>query len=248
MNSNQLDLNFVQLSLMQTAYFYRFQFGNDWRKDSAGRLQELFKNIQKIIKPKVCIEAGAHEANFSISVKKLLPHTSVYAFEADPTNYEHFKKEKGQDFDTLGVNYLNLAIGDKTGILDIHRHKDIKIAGNNSLKVRKQGGEKYEAVSIPIVSLDDFFGSNEFSTDDFSIWIDTEGCAYKVLQGAEKQFLDRTLSLFVEVEDKGFWLGQKQSDKVFQILLSKSFIPLFYWLAIGSFLRLTSTLFRKKYC
>jgi hypothetical protein len=126
----------------------------------------------------------------------------------------------------LGVNYLNLAIGDKTGILDIHRHKDIKIAGNNSLRVRKQGGEKYEAVSIPIVSLDDFFGSNEFSTDDFSIWIDTEGCAYEVLQGAEKQFLDRTLSLFVEVEDKGFWLGQKQSDKVFQILLSKSFIPI----------------------
>lgn len=46
------------------------------------------------------------------------------------------------------------------------------------------------------------------------------------MQGAEKQFLDRTLSLFVEVEDKKFWLGQKQSDKVFQILLSKSFIPI----------------------
>ena len=203
-NHESLSLNFAQLILLQSASLYGHKFEREWRKKSTYSLQSLFKNIQTIVKPKVCIEAGAHEANFSIAIKKLLPNTLVYAFEADPTNYEHFKVKKEKDFESLGVNYLNLAIGSEMGTVEISRHKNIEIAGNNSLLIRKEGSEKYKPVSVSQVSLDAYFESNEFSTADFSIWIDVEGLAYKVLQGAEN-ILARTLSLFIEVEDKSFW-------------------------------------------
>ena len=71
-------------------------------------LVEYFINIQKIIKPDVSVEVGAHAAEFSRSMSNIIK--DVWAFEASPYVYNSVGKIEN-------VNYINKAVSDKDGVI-----------------------------------------------------------------------------------------------------------------------------------
>lgn len=153
-----------------------------------------FIDIQKIMLPKLTIEVGAYDADFSkamIGVAK-----EVYAFEASPYVYEKFKNIEG-------VDYRNLAISDVSGQIDFEIQTDQhRLTSNNSIMKRNDKGNK-EYISVESATLNDLFKDKK----SIALWIDCEGASKQVLTGAS-EILHSVDSIFIEVETAKFWKDQ----------------------------------------
>lgn len=153
-----------------------------------------FIDIQKIMLPKLTIEVGAYDADFSkamIGVAK-----EIYAFEASPYVYEKFKNIEG-------VDYRNLAISDVSGQIDFEIQTDQhKLTSNNSIMKRNDKGNK-EYISVKSATLNELFKDKK----NIALWIDCEGANQQVLTGAS-EILPNVDSIFIEVETTKFWKDQ----------------------------------------
>lgn len=174
-----------------------------------------FINLQQIIKPNVCIEVGAHGAEFSNTMASL--GVKSYAFEASPHVYNHFK-----DKVKPGVEYINKAISYKTDnvLFQIDKRFDPATTGHNTIMKRAEDLD-YEYVSVESIPLDDFVNAG----DNIALWIDCEGANREVLSGAS-DILNKVSSIFIEVEAHEFWQNQWLFNDVNDHLLSKGFILL----------------------
>ncbi|MEM0949198.1 MAG: FkbM family methyltransferase [Pseudomonadota bacterium] len=189
----------------------------------------FFDFVARLMKPSHFIEIGAHEARASNRVAQALPETTCFAFEADRDVYDYFTS-KGAIH--AGVQYIYSAVSNRTG--EVAFYKDVKVeptaaapfSGNNSV-LRKPGDKEYTAVNVPTTRLDDFFQSGQGAAQTLEsavLWIDAEGHAYDVLQGAP-QVLNKTVGIYVEVEDYPIWIEQKTAFDVFSLLDRFGFVP-----------------------
>ena len=200
---------------------------NQGNKKSAATLDKIFFSLTTEYLPCTWfVEAGAFEASISMMVKSKLPNCNVYAFEANPDNYNHFKENLSR------VNYIQLAISDHVGKV-IFKQQALgangmvfsKIRGNNGLKLRTLDKEtQYNDIEVPCTTLNDFFGDKLNEKDIVGMWVDLEGTAYEAFTAATK-ILDRVSFLKVEVEDKQYWEDQKLSQDVVNFLSLHGMVP-----------------------
>jgi FkbM family methyltransferase len=169
-----------------------------------------FIEMQKLIRPSLSIEVGAHEATFSKKMHEITEN--VWAFEASPYVFEHF-------YPISGVNYINKAISNVKGKVDfeIQGERDFK-TGNNSILKRNED-KKYSYVEIDAVTLNDTFKNEK----NICLWIDCEGANEQVLTGASN-ILKNVSSIFIEVEEVEYWKGQWLFNDVESYLLENGFI------------------------
>lgn len=92
------------------------------RKQSNILLVEYFFDLIQQIPIKCSFEIGAFSAEFSRKLKALYSDVNVFAFEANPYNYNHFTKT--QDFN--GIQYLNKAVSDTNGTIEFKIQKTIQ--------------------------------------------------------------------------------------------------------------------------
>jgi FkbM family methyltransferase len=180
---------------------------------SNSELVSKFINLQKIIKPNVSIEVGAHAAEFSNAMAKA--GIRAYAFEASPYVYEKFK-----DNVHPGVKYINKAVSyqDDIVMFQIDTRFDPKDTGHNTIMKRAEDID-YEYVKVEAVALDDFAGMDS----NIALWIDCEGANREVLTGAF-DVLQNVSSIFIEVEEIEFWKNQWLYKDVSDYLLEKGFV------------------------
>lgn len=219
----------------QQNYFYEFSEIRDKKikiESSLHLLEEYFYSLQEIINPECTIEIGAFEANFSKQMKKKFTcNVECWAFEANPYNFDYFRNL--EDFHSLGINYVNLAISDKTDEINFYlQDKDKstgveinKIVGNNSILNRNDENISYDSVAVKSMSLDDFLYKFNLEKSNKSIWVDVEGANKNVLMGAFNS-LDNIVSIMIEVEDKEYWKDQWLSHDVINFLYMKGFVPI----------------------
>jgi FkbM family methyltransferase len=197
-------------------------------KKSAVILDKIFFSLNTEYLP--CnwfIEAGAFEANASMTVKSKIPSCQVYAFEANPDNYNHFKENLG------AINYVQTAVSNYVGNIVFKQQATganglifPKVRGNNSLKSRTRDKEtQYNDLVVPCTTLDDFFHDKINNTDIVGMWVDLEGAAYEAFTAATK-ILDQVSFLKVEVEDKQYWEDQKLSQDIIDFLSQHGMTPL----------------------
>ena len=145
------------LLLLQTAAHYNL-LNKKERTRSNEDLLSLFYMLQERIRPDLTVEIGAFNATFSVEMRRR--GIRAIAFEANPYNYEHFRKNS--NLVNIGVEYLHMAISNWDGHIDFHVQKIVEgepvssIRGNNSLMIRNQDGVEYEQVSVPCASLASF--------------------------------------------------------------------------------------------
>jgi len=196
------------------------------RKRSAGELTSLYLDLVTAINPDVTVEIGAFDASFSQAIKQRLPQVRAVAFEANPYNFE----EVASRVAAAGIEYVHKAVSDVDGTVTFNimaaygDDRFPRVKGNDSLLQRTAPGVAYEQVAVPSVTADTFFGQAEFAACRPCLWIDVEGAASKVLEGAAN-VLARTRSVLIEVEDYPHWEGQWLSQDVDAVLASHGLTP-----------------------
>lgn len=188
-------------------------------KLSGPDLVELFLSKTISYGPTDFIEVGCFEGSASKRISKELPSCNVTAYEANPENYDHFKN----DLSEYNINHIQKGVSNYNGEATFYRRElpTKKKVGNNSLMQRVDNRYYANEVKIECVTLDEAHYSEDKT---FSIWIDAEGHAFQVLQGADK-VLSKTKYVFIEVEGIQFWKDQKLDSDIVDYLSRKGFIP-----------------------
>jgi FkbM family methyltransferase len=213
------------LLLLQTATCYDLTNQAE-RHRSTADVGHLFYMLQERLRPDLTVEIGAYEAMFSRTMRG--HGIRAIAFEANPYNHQFFSDDPRMR--EAGVEYIHSAVANRDGMTEFHVQKRINgelvdpVRGNNSLFTRTHGQVEYETVSVPVVSLASFFRQNGLVGQSFSAWIDVEGAAYDVLDGAG-DMLQSCLTAMVEVEQFSYWRDQRLAHGVMDFLLSRNFIP-----------------------
>ncbi len=183
--------------------------------------EKLFKNlIFNILKPDMLVEVGAYEASFSYQYSKINSMSQVFAFEADPENFNHFTSsfENKKNF-----NYLNAIVSnEKKDYLNFYKKIDSSLVSNNSIFKKKN--QLYNVVTIKNIRLDEFFENLISSVNNISLRIDAEGGAYDVLKSGQN-LLKKTSAIYVEVEDYEVWQNQKTVFDIYPFLEEFDFVP-----------------------
>jgi len=193
------------------------------RRNSSTYLDTMFFNIAtNISKCDYFIEAGAFEASASTYIKSRLLDCQVYAFEANPYNYAHFK-------DSLNdITYEHCAIsnieGNITFNIQIENNgtKVSPIKMDNSVTARVKKGLTYKEITVPCTTLNSYFLKK--NVINAGLWIDVEGHGLEVLEGAT-DILKNTNVLKIEVEDREYWKNQRLSTDIESFLRSLDFTP-----------------------
>lgn len=196
------------------------------RLKSRDRLQGLFQSLQKMLKPELTLEIGAHAAPFSRRMARM--GIEAHAFEANPYNHAAFAPHLRRR--APKVNYHHMAISDTDGsitfeVMASRGGKALnKVAANNSLLQRSNASLEYESVTVPSMRLDSFLTENALEGRSFSAWIDVEGALGTVAKGFGTAFRS-CLSLIVEVEEITFWQGQMLYLDVMRYFSGQGLVP-----------------------
>ena len=222
------DFYLVDQMLLEAARRYNLAEASE-RARSNKRLVDLFLTIQERCRPDLTFEIGAFQADFSIAVKRRLPHVQAIAFEANPHNFQHFgnaAKIKSSD-----INYVHAAIAEHSGTISFHiskrlHERDIpSLTPINSILKRSGQASESEAVSVPCVTLTDYMTKNALLDKRFSAWIDVEGASRQVFSGAAS-VMRNCLSIFVEVEQRQIWDDQWLFWDVYEFLAKHGFVAI----------------------
>ena len=162
----------------------------------------LFVEELKQILPELenIFEVGAHRGNDILEIKKVWPESNVFAFEADPFNYEICNSKCG---DIDGVEVVNLAAFDKNETLTFNRFCDIEsIPDEDTMKgsnmqftgcgsLMKPGAglteiykidEVTEEIEVTAVTLESFCKDYSLSQID-ALFMDVQGAEMNVIRG-----------------------------------------------------------------
>lgn len=164
------------------------------------KAKKYYPNIKYIF------EIGAHRGVDIIEMHKAWPDANIYAFEADPANFEIcFNKFK----DNPKIQVLNFAVTNTSGKMTFNRYYDVasipdeetftgsnfQNTGQGSLKKPGDGmknifrvNEVYEEFMVDTVSLHDFCKNNNIPNID-AIFMDVQGSEFDVFSGC-KDFLN----------------------------------------------------------
>lgn len=204
---------------------------------SAGhdQLLAIFYSLLSEAKPSVFCDIGANQGEAGRRALRVVPGIRVISFEANPEIHRQYREINEQ----AGVRWMNLAVSDEIGqvALNIPRTLDRALidgrlvqgkraeardTGKSSLLLRDENAT-YDTVMVSAATLDAFL-ADEAPSQSLALWIDVEGAASKVLNGAH-QAMARTDLLLVEVEGFAFWKDQKLIDEILDLLKRQGFVP-----------------------
>ena len=190
------------------------------RKKVHGALLQTYVAMVKALRPEVVLEIGAHEARFSVSVRRAAKEEDlkVVAFEANPDVWNTHQARLAKE----GVEYRNLAVADRAGTLRFRvplvRGQEGRTTGS-LLEFSARMATEFVEHEVEAVRLDD----QGFARA--ALWIDVEGATREVLAGAETT-LGTCVAAFVEVEEDERWPGQMVADAVLDHFESRGFAAL----------------------
>ena len=195
------------------------------RRASVRAVEDFFFHLSKAFSPELLIEAGAKDGRVSRRARRYLPQARIVAFEANPYNFAEYAPRIDKDD---RVEFLNLALDQSSGSAELQLQVSDGVSavdsrnGCHSLLKRADSVSTYESISVPAVSLDDFFANEILPC---ALWIDVEGATGRVLSGA-KSVLAAASYLITEVEDRPIWSDQWLRQEVMAFLMEAGFMPI----------------------
>jgi FkbM family methyltransferase len=211
-------------------FLYKIEYDDfidNTSQKSITTLDEVFyKLVTEVMPCNHFIEAGAWQGEMSRMVKSVVPTADVYAFEANPYNYNQFKHM----FENSGANYINLAVSDRNDAITFRVQKRYMgekldpVRGNNSILIRTEAGMEYEEVIVQSITLDSYFDGKIKSGDSVAMWVDLEGAAYQALEGGIKLLANVDI-IKIEVEQHRYWENQRLDIDIKNLLAQYGFWP-----------------------
>lgn len=175
----------------------------------------LFYFFLKRYKPEIILDIGSRDGRESMKFRSISPESRIIAFEANPYNYESMLNDiklNGSD-----VVIVNKAVSNHTGNIDFFRIETDEEwkSGASSIFSRTSDNDN-EKIEIPVITLDEYL-SGISDKGKIAMWIDVEGAAFNVLDGA-RETMPNTLFVHVEVETDYIWENQKIKKDVDEVM------------------------------
>jgi FkbM family methyltransferase len=198
-------------------------------------LLDIFFELLTEVRPAVFCDIGANQGEAGRRALGASPGVNVFSFEANPEIHKRYRDVN----EAAGVHWLNLAVSEENGQVTLNvprvldrtfvggrlvqgRRSEARDTGKSSLLLRDENAT-YDKIDVAATRLDDFL-QREAPDGSVVLWIDVEGAASKVLNGAADT-LKRADLLLVEVEGFAFWKDQKLIDEVLDLLAQQGFVP-----------------------
>lgn len=188
------------------------------RAESVERLDNLFFRYCAMMDANILFECGCYDAETSIKFLQNRVDSTAFAFEASPEVFREVSTATVHD----RLRLFNIALGASDGNVKYYFNPRKKLAKNGSLLKRKDREQK--SCLVRMRTLDACVRDLQLDIEQtkIALWIDVEGVALSVLQGATK-LLSSTAIIKVEVERKPLWRGQHTEDEIHDFLQQKGF-------------------------
>ncbi len=192
-----------------------------WRKSTHQILVNCFFDLLMGSDCDFFVEIGAFDGSTSLIVEAL-GIENIVAFEANPFTHKKFVN----NFLDTRVKYLNLGLSSKEEVIKLkipdHSHS---LELPNSSMLQRSEDSNFTEVEVNCISLEQVSKYLPSKVSKGALWIDIEGMAYEVLS-ASTALLSSVDIIFAEVEDFKYWKNQNLAIKVFELMITKDFIPL----------------------
>lgn len=175
--------------------------------------EELFNTLLKSVQPPLVIDIGSRDATESKRFKRICPSAAVLAIEPHPTLYAQMLADK--EVKALEVELINFALSNQRGTLKFYINDPKALNGS----LRKTDATAAE-VDVEVERLDTVLDGR--AGNPVFLWIDAEGLAWEVLDGAEKT-LDRVVCIHLEYETEVLFEGQRTLADVEALLVRRGF-------------------------
>ena len=190
--------------------------------------KELFLELQNMLpKNPVIIEAGAYHGKDTKRLSSNWPHGTIYAFEPVP---EIFKRLQNNTKKLTNIVCVPLALSNTTGqatfyVSEKPTRKDQPFQAGSLKKPQERlhwSDVTYpKTITVQTTTLDDWATQNDITKIDF-LWLDAQGNAYEILQGAQK-LLPTVTAIWVEVEFIQAYEKQTQYEQLKAYLETQGF-------------------------
>jgi len=183
--------------------------------------------IDKIKKPKVILDLGSGRAMQSIEFSIIFPNANIFAFECDP---QALKICKQNVVFLKNIEIIPKAVYNEDKFIKFY--PVINEKGTSSLfKINRLfkeiiGDYLQEEIEVEAVRINTWAKQRKISKIDIC-WLDLQGAEYEALEGLG-DLIYSVQALYVEVEQKAIYKGQKLSQDVFEFLNSKGFSMIKY--------------------
>lgn len=168
------------------------------------------------LKPACAIEIGAHEAGFSMRLRRHMPELDIIAFEANPDVHALYLPRLAP----LNIDYRLQAISAAPGRVRFRVpvvRGTTKMTMGSLMNYGEASGNSVEH-EVDAITLD------SLERRDAALWIDVEGAIKQVLDGGE-QTLRSALCVQVEMETQERWPGQMTDQAVIARLATFGLTP-----------------------
>lgn len=153
------------------------------------------------------IDIGANQGEFIFTAEKIIPASSIWAFEPLP----YFAKKLKSLFPAIHVFNIGLSDAERSDTLYVPLNKEIPDYTLASLK-KPEGN--YTACEVICDSLDKLLEKEGINKKIF-LKIDVEGHEFEVLKGASKTLADSVWGMLIEIEER------HHQDKSLNEMISK---------------------------
>jgi FkbM family methyltransferase len=165
--------------------------------------KSLFLFLAKILKPDLIFDVGSRNGNDAKKFRSILPKSKIIAFEANKQLY--FKMLSNPSLKKDKIICYNYAVEKKSGVRNFYIFNEKKGTGSILQRKNKIFSKIYK---VRTISLDNFIEKFKVYNNKIFLWIDIEGAAYNLIQGAKKTLLN-TDAIIVELEKKKLFKNQK---------------------------------------
>ena len=191
--------------------------------------QRLFATLLSVLDIDVVCDVGSKDGADALRFRRALPAAQVIAFEANPRNFELMRVDAMLAGNSIRTE--SFAVTDHDGTADFFivradRPIDHARRGMSSLYRRAESAELERIVQVTTVRLDTYLGREAPAATRCALWIDAEGKAFEVIDGARALF-GRIQLLHVEVETRPLiGAAQRTYTDVRRLLEDAGFVEL----------------------
>lgn len=174
-------------------------------------------------------DIGSWHLGQSIEFLELFPDSKVYAFEANPENYENCVNihNRLSGFFKQNLKVYNCALNDLPGKIKFYPVIDTNLGASSKYKfMRGLNGSFFnqewnqKEIEVDANTLDLWRQENNIDKIDI-IWIDVQGAELDVFEGAKETLRD-VKCIFTEVGLKPYYEGQSLKEQIDFFLTEKN--------------------------
>jgi len=159
----------------------------------------LFTKLLPVLRIGLVCDVGSLNGADALRFRRAAPRADILAFEANPENYHAMVATPV--LRRAGIETLPYAAAERDGeaeffVVPVAGPENLARRGMSSLYQRPEPDRRGKSVRVPTRRLDGVLATRSTDVTRIALWIDAEGAAYEVLQGAAG-VLDRVLLIHV---------------------------------------------------